>query len=217
MGALISRHRLYVGLAAQGEGHTPRPPHDHRGGDARRRRAAGRRRRRTVAGRPSSVARASEARHRGPSAVTETPSSTTVSAAPAGRAARRREPRDRRLRSDRAVVKQACSHRGPPLLPARRRRLRLHRPGALSDLAPATPCRGLDHHRGVHQERLSAAGRAHLDTVAQAPRSGARLSAREALVQRQDPDRLPEHRLLRPERLRHRDGGAHVLRHHAGA
>ena len=31
----------------------------------------------------------------------------------------------------------------------------------------------------------------------------------------QDPHQLPEHHLLRRERLRHRDGGAHVLRHHA--
>ena len=41
----------------------------------------------------------------------------------------------------------------------------------------------------------------------------ARLPARAQVVQGQDPHRVPEHRLLRGRRIRHRVGGARLLRH----
>ena len=51
------------------------------------------------------------------------------------------------------------------------------------------------------------------DGDAQAARGGARLAARAGLVEGPDPDRLPEHDLLRQRRLRGRGGLPHLLRH----
>ena len=59
---------------------------------------------------------------------------------------------------------------------------------------------GREHdHRAVRQERLHRR-RPHLHP--QAARGGAGPGARRPLVQRQDPHRVPEHRLLRRRRLR---------------
>ena len=137
-------------------------------------------------------------------------------AAPARGAARRPEPRDRLLGGDRAGRQAGGGgHRRPPLLRARRHRLPLDRPGARHrPVRRALGAGRLDDHPGIHQERLPAAPAADLrQPVAQAARGGARLPARATLVEGQDPDQLPEHHLLRRERLRHRDGSAHVLRH----
>ena len=68
----------------------------------------------------------------------------------------------------------------------------------------------LDDHAAVHQEHLPAQ-RALDRPEAQGGR--ARLAARAALVEGPDPDRLPEHDLLRQRRVRGRAGGAHLLRH----
>ncbi len=208
-------------MASQGEGQTRRPPHDRRSGYARRRRGRGRsRRRHRRRGHVGRGQRSAEARHRRPPADhrEHLHLRRLVQAAPARRAARRREPGDRLLRRDRTRGQAGRGgHRGPALLRAQGHRLRLDRTGAVHRPARRSHRAGrLDHHPAVHQERLPAAERAHSrHHVAQAPRSGARLPAREALVQGRDPHQLPEHHLLRRERLRHRDGGAHVLRHAA--
>ena len=206
-------------MASQGEGPPRRPAHDRRAGGAGRRRGhrgsrRGHRRSRHV----RRGQRPAQARCRRPPA--DHPQHLHLrrlaEAAHPGGAARRPEPGDRLLTRDRTGAQAGRGgHRGPALLPARGPRLPLHRAGAAHRPARRPHRAGrLDHHPAVHQERLPASGPAHRrHPVAQDPRSGARRSAREALVQRRDPHRLPEHHLLRRERLRHRDGGAHVLRH----
>ncbi len=68
---------------------------------------------------------------------------------------------------------------------------------------------GIDDHAAVRQERLRE--EPALDRP-QAPRGGARVAARAAVVEGQDPDRVPEHDLLRERRVRDRAGLARVLR-----
>ena len=67
----------------------------------------------------------------------------------------------------------------------------------------------LDDHAAVRQERLRE-DRAHDRAKAQG--GGARLAARAAVVEGPDPDRVPEHHLLRERRLRDPAGGARLLR-----
>ena len=87
-----------------------------------------------------------------------------------------------------------------------------HGPRALGGRPP--PGRGagrLDDHAAVRQE-LATGNDA--DDHAEAEGGGARVAARAALDQGQDPHRVPEHHLLRERRVRHRAGGANVLRAH---
>ncbi len=101
--------------------------------------------------------------------------------------------------------------RGRPLLRTQRRRLPGHRPRpGQGHPQPERPAGRLDDHRAVRQERARSAGQP--DRPREVPRGGARLPARAALEQGQDPHRVPEHDLLRRGRLRDRGGGAHLLR-----
>ncbi len=68
----------------------------------------------------------------------------------------------------------------------------------------------LDDRGAVHQERATGAVAPH--DLREAPRGGARLPALAQVVQGKDHHRLPEHDLLRQRRIRHRGGGADLLR-----
>ena len=72
----------------------------------------------------------------------------------------------------------------------------------------------LDDHAAVRQEHDQ---RQRADGRAQAQGGGARLEARAVVVEGQDPDRLPEHDLLRQRRLRRRGGQPRLLRPQRGA
>ena len=220
----IGRKWSHGRAAAQGEDEAPRPPHDRGGRHARRRRRrAGRRRRHGRRGDIVGRREPAETRHRRPSAphhehlhLRRRPPPP-----PAGRAARRPESRDRGLEPDRPCAQAGRGgDRGPSFLQSPPgHRLPLDPAGAVQRLDRRPHRAGrLDHHPAVHQERLPAGRPAHVrHLLAQAARGGARLAAREALVQGQDPHQLPEHDLLRRGRVRHRDGGAHLLRHHGAA
>ena len=66
----------------------------------------------------------------------------------------------------------------------------------------------LDDHAAVRQERVQPQRQ---DDRAQGARGRARLAADAALVEGPDPDRVPQHDLLRERRVRDPPGGAHVL------
>ena len=93
--------------------------------------------------------------------------------------------------------------RGQALLRAPRRRRPRHRPRAL--VRPhRRPGRGrLDDHAAVRQEHDQ---RQRPDAAAQAQGGDARVADRAEVVEGPDPDRVPEHDLLRERRLRRRGG-----------
>ena len=101
-------------------------------------------------------------------------------------------------------------HRRQALLPASRRRLHRHRP------RPGRRRQGRPRRRRAPAPSPSSTSRT--PTSATTPpstrklqRGGARLGARGPLVQRQDPHRVPEHRVLRRRRLRRAGRLAHLL------
>ena len=101
--------------------------------------------------------------------------------------------------------------RGQPLLRAQRRRLQGHRPRPHP--RHPQPERGtgrLDDHPAVRQ--AGAGSGKQPDDPREVPRGGARLPARAALEQGQDPHRVPQHRLLRRGCLRDRGRRPHLLR-----
>ena len=101
--------------------------------------------------------------------------------------------------------------RGLPLLRTQRRRLPGHRPRpGQGHPQPERPAGRLDDHRAVRQERARSRRQPH--GPGEVPRGGARLQARAALDQGQDPHRVPEHDLLRRGRLRDRGRRPHLLR-----
>ena len=101
--------------------------------------------------------------------------------------------------------------RGQALLRAPRHRRARHRARALGrHHAPAAPSRAARRSRSSSSRTRYTANAPTLG--AQAPRGGARLAARAAVVEGPDPDRVPEHDLLRQRRLRRRAGLPHLLR-----
>ncbi len=100
--------------------------------------------------------------------------------------------------------------RGSALLRAPRRRRARHPARRLGGRhEPRRRPGRLDDHAAVRQER-DQPGRAN--DLAQAAGGSARLAARAAPVEGLDPDRVPEHGLLRERRLRRRAGLPHLLR-----
>ena len=100
--------------------------------------------------------------------------------------------------------------RGQAVLRAPRRRHPRHRPRRLGRRDPPGHRPGrLDDHAAVRQER-DQRQRPHADPQAEGGR--ARLEARAGLDEGRDPDRLPEHDLLRQPRLRRRGGVQGLLR-----
>ena len=99
--------------------------------------------------------------------------------------------------------------RGPPLLPARRRRLRGHRPGRVGGRpgGPRRPGR-LDDHPAARPQPLH---RQRSDARAQGQGGLPRDQAQPALVEGPDPRGVPEPGLLRQPRLRRRGRRADVL------
>ena len=99
--------------------------------------------------------------------------------------------------------------RGQALLRAPRRRRTRDHARALGGHARRRSRAGrVDDHAAVRQEHVHE--QPAVDR-AQAEGGGARVAARAALVEGPDPDRLPEHDLLRQRGLRRRAGGADVL------
>src|SRR5439155_4038191 len=129
----------------------------------------------------------------------------------AGRPARVGEPTGRVLGPDRARHEAGDrGRRGPPVLRAPRHRPARDRPRGLGrHPAREGGRRRLDHHAAVREERVRA--ERALD-FAQAEGSGPLLAARAALEERPDPDRLPEHHLLRERCLWNRAGRTRVFR-----
>ena len=135
-----------------------------------------------------------------------------------GRAARRhrarREPRQRALEGHRADHAQRHRRdRGPPLLAARRAGLARHRARGAQERARGRHHAGrLDAHAAAGEEPLPAA---RVEQPLDQPQDRRGLDRRAAAGQvheGRDPHGLSQHRVLRPERLRRRGGGAHVLR-----
>ena len=126
----------------------------------------------------------------------------------------RREPRERALEGHRAHDAQRHRRdRGPPLLGARRARLARHRARRAQQRAGGRDHAGrLDAHAAAREEPLPAArGQQPLDQ--QEDRRGLdRRAAAGQVHEGRDPHGLSQHGLLRPERLRRRGRGAHVLR-----
>src|SRR6266566_7424161 len=131
-------------------------------------------------------------------------------------AARLAEPDPAPLRSDLAADEAGDRRdRGQALLRAPRRRPARDPPCPLGRRARRPNGAGwLDDHAAVRQERVHE--QPALDR-AQAEGSRARLAARAALVEGPNPDRVPEHDLLRQRRLRGRAGGADVLPSRGGS
>ena len=101
--------------------------------------------------------------------------------------------------------------RGPALLPARGRGLHRHRARPVAGHpAPLGRPGRLHDHPAVREERPLRPGRPL--GLPEAARVGAGLPPRAQVVEGEDPHPVPEHRLLRQRRLRHRVGGAHLLR-----
>ena len=126
----------------------------------------------------------------------------------------RREPRERALEGHRADHAQRHRRdRGPPLLGARRARLARHRARGAQQRPRGRHHAGrLDAHAAAREEPLPAArGQQPLDQP-QDRRGLDRRAAAGQVHEGRDPHGLPQHGLLRPERLRRRGGGAHVLR-----
>ena len=99
--------------------------------------------------------------------------------------------------------------RGPALLPARRRRLRGHRARRVEGRDGRQGRRGrLDDHAAARPQPLHRPGE---DAEAQGERGVSRDQALEQVAEVEDPQRVPEHRLLRQPRLRRRGGLADVL------
>ncbi len=126
------------------------------------------------------------------------------------RPSRRREPHQRPARG-RPARRAARGPRrgGPRLLRPRRLLPQGHRPRHLEQrLRRRRPGR-VDDHAAVREERVPHAG-AHVQ--AQGEGAAARGQARDDGLEGPDPQRLPQHHLLRPRRLRHRGRVAAVLR-----
>ena len=99
--------------------------------------------------------------------------------------------------------------RGPALLPARRRRLRGHRARRVEGRDRRQGRRGrLDDHAAARPQPLHRPGE---DVQPQGEGGVPRDQALEQVVEVEDPQRVPEHRLLRQPRLRRRGGVADVL------
>ena len=99
--------------------------------------------------------------------------------------------------------------RGPPLLAARRRRLRRHRAGRLAGphRRQGRPGR-LDDHAAARPQPLHRPG---ADVHAQDQGGVPGDQAREQVAEAEDPQRVPQHRLLRQSRLRRRGRGPDLL------
>ena len=119
----------------------------------------------------------------------------------ARRAARGGEPCPRPDRGDRADHAAGDRlGRGQALLRPRRDRRARRRASALGRRSEPGHRRGrLDDHAAVRQERLHPE---RADARTQGARGGARVAARGGVVEGPDPDRVPEHDLLRKRRLR---------------
>ena len=104
--------------------------------------------------------------------------------------------------------------RGQALLPQPRHRHPRHRTRAPGGRAPRRRRAGRLHDRAaVRQERAAGPGAPH--DLREAARGRARLPPLPSVEEGQDHHRVPQHDLLRERRLRHRGGGADVLRPHA--
>ena len=124
-------------------------------------------------------------------------------------AARRRGSSSTRTQISPWLKHAIVASRGQALLRAPRRRPSRHGARALGRRhQPRHRAGRLDDHAAVRQERLPDEPE---DDRPQALRGRARLAARAEVVEGPDPDRLPEHRLLRERRLRRRAGVAHLL------
>ncbi len=136
---------------------------------------------------------------------------------------------DRRVPADREADRQPEPHprgrgrdlaereergdrdRGPPLLRPQGRGLHGHRPRARPGRPQAARRPGWLHdHPAVREERAGRPGRPV--RVPEAPRVRARLPPRAPVAEGEDPHPVPQHRVLRERRLRHRVRGAHLLR-----
>ena len=131
---------------------------------------------------------------------------------PAGPAPRSREQRDRLRRPDpEAHARRRRGRRRRPLLFSPGRRPHRHTARRLGGPASRQHRRGrLDHHAAIREERLRLRPE---DARPQGQRGGAGLSAREEVVEGEDPQRVPEHHLLRRRGLGGRGGGHRVLRY----
>ena len=126
------------------------------------------------------------------------------------RHSRRAEPAARSLQADQRLDAEGDRRdRGPPLLPARRRRRRGHRPRALEERQRRPGGRGrLDDHPAARAQPLY---RARADGRAEAEGGVPRDQARQGVGEEPDPRDLHEPGLLRQPRLRDRGRGADVL------
>ena len=182
--------------SADPQAQTPRTPRSPRspGPVGFHLRAARRARREAAAARAEREADAGEhvrLRERRPFGPRDSPRRPGADHRPVGRDQRVDEARDRR-------------GRGQAVLPAPRRRPPWHGPrGVGRRHAPRHGAGRLDDHPAARQERVPDEPE---DDRPEAHRGGPRMAARAALVEGQDPDRVPQHRLLRERRVRRRAG-----------
>ena len=127
-------------------------------------------------------------------------------------AARAREPRRAQPRpDDERRSQRRRGDRGPPVLRPPRRRSRSDPPRGDQRPADRTHRRGrFDHHPAAGEEPLH--GRP-AELPAEARRSGPRLADGEPAHEATDPDRVPEHRVLRRGGVRRPGRRADLLRH----
>ena len=106
----------------------------------------------------------------------------------------------------------ADRHRGPPLLRAPRHRLPAHRRRPLLAHLVGRPAGRLDHHAAARAQPVSGGDRPRAHPQPQGQGGHHRAEDRGGLHQGRDPRDLSQHRAVPLQRLRHRDGRAHLLR-----
>ena len=115
-------------------------------------------------------------------------------------------------REDRAERRRRADCDGrPPVLRAPRHRLQAHGGGAAQH-PDGRPAGRLDHHAATRAQPLSGGDRPRGHPHAEDQGSDHGAQDRGGLHQARDPRDVSQHRAVSVQRLRHRDGGAHLFR-----
>ncbi|MDR9158593.1 hypothetical protein FEP45_03641 [Burkholderia multivorans] len=180
--------------------------------DAPRRAACGRRRARTIRV-VRARARAVHARHRRhPQGARRSAGARAVGGRQAARRVQAVEPRMGAARTDLAARGRCADRdRGSPVLPASWPRLATHRVGRTPHVL-RRPAGRLDDHAAARAQPVSGRDRPRADAHAQAEGGDHRAEDRGRVQQGPDPRDLPEHGAVPLQRVRRRDGRAHLLR-----